>query len=483
MKKLVTAITTVAIIGSASYAVAQNQLETTLDLVVRGMMDDGAAISYDERIIGADGSVEYTDLVIAAPDGEFTMSMDWLKGVPSGSDVTFTVSDSIDVSGREEGVEFAFEILSSAFELTTNGLLREAMSTEDITVTFSADKFIVDGGDPDSDVLRKVFVDLGAIDFDLLASTDEMFVKGGFDAEKMDIAYDYTIEGQSQDMEQTTGATTLSFEFDIPEDEEDALGYLDGSKSGVFRMDSGASEFVMTMDTEGIALGMEGTSGDGSILLEIIDGTITYDINASGFEMVVSPGPGLPIPPVEVGMGEMVMKLVIPAGAVDAPAEMIVDILFADLVIGEDLWSMIDPDKTISRDPAQLDIDIEALVQLDAMAAVAGEDPTSAATIHSLDINQILLSLAGASIQMVGAATFYNSGQIPMPLGTLNIDMRGISTLANQLVALGLLDQMQAGMAMGMMMAFGKPGDEADQFISEITFSEDGISANGQSLR
>jgi hypothetical protein len=483
MKKLVTAFTTVAIIGSASYAVAQNQLETTLDLVVRGMMDDGAEVSYDERIIGADGSVEYTDLVIAAPDGEFTMSMDWLKGEPSGSDVTFTVSDTIDVSGREEGVEFSFEILSTAFELTTNGLLREAMSTEDVTVTFSADKFVVDGGDPDSDVLRNIFVDLGAIDFDLLVSTEDMFVKGGFDAEKMDVAYDYTIDGQSQDMEQTTEATSLSFEFDIPADEEDTLGYLDGSKSGVIEMTSGASEFVMTMDADGIALGMEGSSGDSSALLEIVDGTITYDINADGFDMVVTPGAGMPIPPVEVGMGEIAMKLVIPAGAADAPAEMVVDMLFADLVVGESLWSMIDPGKTISRDPAQLDIDIEALVQLDAMAAVAGEDPTSAATIHSLDINQILLSLAGASIQMDGAATFDNSGPIPMPLGSLNIDMRGISTLANQLVALGLLDQMQAGMAMGMMMAFGQPGDEADQFISEITFSENGIMANGQPIR
>ena len=117
------------------------------------------------------------------------------------------------------------------------------------------------------------------------------------------------------------------------------------------------------------------------------------------------------------------------------------------------------------------------------MAAVAGEDPASAAKIHNLDINQILLSLAGASIQMDGAATFDNSGPIPMPLGSLNIDMRGISTLANQLVALGLLDQMQAGMAMGMMMAFGQPGDEADQFISEITFSENGIMANGQPIQ
>ena len=375
MKKLATAFTAVAIISSASYAVAQNQLETTLDLVVRGMMDDGAEISYDERIISADGSVEYTDLVIAAPDGEFTFSTDWLKGVPSGSDVTFTVADIINVTGREEGIEFSFEIQTSALELSTNGLLREAMSTEDVTVTFSADEFVIDGGDPDSEILRKLFMDMGAIDFDLLVSTEDMFVKGAFDADKIDVVYDYTIDDQTQAVEQTTEAVSFSFEFDIPSDEEDALGYLDGSKSGVFEMTTGRSEFVTTMDADGIVLGMEGTSGADTILLEIVDGTVTYDVNAEGFDMVVTPGLGMPFPPMEIGMGEMGLKIIVPAGAVDTPSEMVIDILFADLVVGESLWSMIDPDKTIARDPAQLDIDIEALVQINAMAAVAGEGP------------------------------------------------------------------------------------------------------------
>jgi len=483
MRKLVSAFTTVAIISSASYAVAQNQLETTLDLAVRGMMDEGTDVSYAERIIGADGSVEYTDLVIAAPENEFTVSIDWLKGVPSGSDVTFTVSDTIDVVGLEEGVEYAFEILSSRLELTTNGLLREAMSTENVTVTFAADEFVVTGGDPDSEVLRKLLFDFGAVDFDLLVSTEEMFAKGSFNAEKMDVVYDYTIDGDSQLIDQTTEASSVIFEFDIPEGEEDALGYLDGSKSAMFKLTSGASEFLATTETEGMAFGMDGKSGDSALLFEVVGGNIIYDAMADGFEMVVTPGPGLPIPPIEVGMGELAMKLIVPAGSADAPAEMIIDILFADLVIGESLWSMIDPSKTISRDPAQLDIDIEALVQIDAMAAIATQDPSSAASIHSLDINQLLLSLAGASIRLDGAATFDNSGPIPMPLGSLNIDMRGISTLANQLVALGLLDQMQAGIAMGMMMAFGTSGAEADQFISEITFTETGILANGQPIQ
>ncbi len=486
MNKLVATFTAVAIAGTANYAVAQNQLETTLDLVVRGMMDEGSTVSYDERVIGDDGSVEYVNLVISAPDDEVTFSTDWIKGSPSASDpevVIFTVADVINVSGIAEGVDFAFDIKSSGLELTTNGLLREAMSTADVSVTFEADSFLVDGGDPDSPVLRKIFADIGEVDFEILASQENMFVEGSLNTGKFDIAYDYTFEGQTQLVDQSTESVSVAFEFDIPADEEDTFGYLDGSKSANFEMSSGPSEFESSMDADGVVLDMAGTSGASSMILTMIDGSLTYDVSAEGFDMVVTPGAGMPIPPVEIGMGEMGMKLIIPAGSADAPAEMVVDILFADFVVGEGLWSMIDPDQTISRDPAQLDIDLEALVQIDAMSAIVNDDPTTAGTIHSLDINQILLSVGGASIQADGAATFDNSGPIPMPLGSINIELNGISTLTNQLVALGLLDQMQADMAMGMMMAFGKPGAKVDQFISEITFSENGILANGQPIQ
>jgi hypothetical protein len=482
MNKIATACVAVVIASNATYVVAQNQLKTTLDLAIRGMMDDGAEVSYGERIIGADGSVEYIDLVISDPDGEITLSTDWIKGVPVGSDVTFTVADIVKVSGIAEDVEFQFQIQSSGLGLTTNGFLREAMSTEDITVTFLADEFVIDGGDPDSSVLRRIFLDTGAIGFDLLISAQEMFAKGALQLAKMDLVYDYTMEGQTQMVEQTADATSVSFEFDIPTDEDDALGYLDGSKSAVFRAVSGATEFVSTMITDDIEMQMSGSTGAGSVLFEIVNGIVTYDVNADGFDMVVTPESGMPFPQVEIGMGELGIKIVVPAGALDTPEEMSIDILFADMVVGEGLWSVFDPDKTISRDPAQLDIDIEAMVQIDPLAAVTGNDPLSFATIHNLDINQILLAIAGASIQVDGAATFDNSGPIPSPLGVVNIQMDGISTLAEQLVALGLLDQMQAAIALGMIMAFGAPGLEVDQFISEITFSENEISANGKKL-
>ena len=487
MQKIISGFTAIAIVSSASYAIAQNQLETTLDLMVRGMMDGGVEVSYDERILGTNGSVEYTNFVIAAPDGELMFATDWIKGLPSAADsasVTFTVAEVINISGREEGIDFTFDVISSGLELTTNALLREAMNTDDITVTFEADSFIINGGDPDSADFRMLVADLGSVDFNFLFSEENKRMEGGFDISQIDIEYDITADNITQVGNGQSGPSSISFALDLPENEDDMIGYLDGSKSAYLKLTSGKGTGEASFEGEGMNLQYTESIESSAINLEMVDGTFVYDISSKGLELDVIPGAGVPFPPFDLSLSEMLMQAEIPFNSKDIPDEARLRILLADLAVGEGLWAMIDPDQTISRDPAQIDIDLEALVQIDAMAGMkSGGDPMTFGLLHSLDINQILFAIAGASIQADGAVTFDNDGPVPTPLGAINIDINGLSTLANQLVALGLIDQMQAGMTLGMIMAFAKPGPEADQFLSEISFSEDGIKANGQSIR
>ncbi len=487
MKNLGLAVTTVTLLSSASYALAANQLETVMDLAFRDMIDDGVEVTYDDRIIGGDGSVEYKNLVITDPSDETIVSVAWIKGVPLASDpetVTFTMADTLTLSGEEDDAEFTLELRTSGMSLTTNAVLREAMSKDDVHVVFTADSFIVDGGDPDSEYLRKIFADLGGVDFNLLVTNGDSHVEGSLDAEKLDISYDMTTDGDAQTTEQTTDSISISFEFDIPEDEEDALGYLDGSKSAVVKMESGKTVYDSSINADGLAFQMAGTSDSSTAFIEMTGGTFTYDVQAGAMDMTITPGEGMPFPPTDISISGMTMKTIVPMNSADEADEAVLNILLADLTVGEGLWAMIDPDKTISRDPATVDIDLEALVQIDPEVAIAGGDPIEMAVIHSLNINQVLFEVAGASAQADGAMTFNNDGPIPMPIGSVNIDVNGLSTLSNHLVALGLLDQMEAGMMMGMMMAFAKPGKKADQFVSEITFTEDGeILANGQPIQ
>ena len=81
MNKLSVTVSAIALLGSTSYGLAANQLETVLDLAFRGIIEEGSDVSYDERIIGDDGSVEYINLVISSDDGG--LSVDSIKGVPS----------------------------------------------------------------------------------------------------------------------------------------------------------------------------------------------------------------------------------------------------------------------------------------------------------------------------------------------------------------------------------------------------------------
>ena len=380
-------------------------------------------------------------------------------------------------------MEFTFHIITDGMEFTTNGLLREAMSKEDVSVDFGADSFRLKGGEADSPVLRKLLADFGAVNFKMLASEEQSHVEGNLDLDKMDAIYDFTTDGMKQEGAQTSGPLNVTFAFDVPSDESDAMGYLDGSKSAIFKMTGGASTSTSSFDDGDINLTVASTADPSSLLLQMVDGTFLYDVQGGKLQATVTPGAGIPIPPVDLGLSALGMKIAIPFNTADAPEKASVNLVVSDLTVSEGLWSMIDPGKTIPRDPAQINIDLEAMVQLDPVAMAAGADPMEAGKIHSLDINEILLSVAGAMAKVNGAFTFNNDGPFPMPLGKANIELDGITTLSDKLVALGLLDQMQAGMAMGMMMAFAKPGDQPDQFISEITVSEDGILANGQPIQ
>ncbi len=487
MKNLGIAVTTATLLSGATYVQAANQLETVMDLAFREMIDEGAEVTYDDRIIGGDGSVEYKNLVIADPDDETIISVAWIKGVPLTSDpetVTFTMADTLTLTAQEEGEEFTLELRTAGMSLTTNALLREAMSTDEIHVVFTADSFIIDGGDPDNEYLRKVFADLGGVDFNMLMTDDDSHVAGDINTEKFDVTYDITTDGDTQTSEQSLESVSMSFEFDVPSDEEDALGYLDGSKSAVIKMESGKAVYNSSVEAEGMAFQMTGTGAGSTAFIEMADGTFTYDVRAGTTAMTITPGENTPFPPIDISMASMVMKAVVPMNSADAADEAVLNVQVSELTVGEELWAMIDPDKTISRDPATVDIDLAAMVQIDSGVAIAGGDPLELATVHKLDVNQILLEVAGASAQADGAVTFNNDGPIPVPVGDVRIELNGLSALSNQLVSIGLLDQMEAAMMMGMVMTFAKAGKKSDQFVSEITFTKDGeILANGQPVQ
>ena len=487
MNKFGVAAAAVALAGTSTLANAQASLDDMLNLFEAGAKAEGAEITFSDRIVSGDGTVEYRDLSITDPDDGVTIATDWLKGTPSADDaatITFTIADTVTITGDAEGEPINFEIRSNDLEIVTNAILAESHDISDITVAFNADSFVVEGGDPASAVLRELMAELNDVGFSAAFSMDDMTAEGSLTAGASDVSYDMTIDGQSQKVDQSTESMEIAFNFDVPEGEEDTIGYLDGSKNGTFTFASGKTVYDGSMDQDGMAFDYSGTSEGGRGEVSMVDGTLTYDITNGAIDMTIIPSGGAPFPPVEVAMSEMVFKVLLPLNSTEKAETALIDILFADLTVGEGLWAMIDPGQTIPRDPANLAIDMDAMVQVDAMkAAMTGVDnPFEAAIVENLNVNKILLSIGGAMLESDGAMTFDNSGPFPMPMGAVNVALSGAQGLADKLVKLGLLDQMQVGMAMGMVMAFSKP-DGDDKFVSEITFSDEGIFANGQPLR
>ena len=72
-----------------------------------------------------------------------------------------------------------------------------------------------------------------------------------------------------------------------------------------------------------------------------------------------------------------------------------------------------------------------------------------------------------------------------MPVGEVNMDLRGGVGLLDKLVALGLVPQQQGQMVKMMSGMFAVPGgDGTDHLVSKIEMNADGsILANGQRIK
>ena len=138
---------------------------------------------------------------------------------------------------------------------------------------------------------------------------------------------------------------------------------------------------------------------------------------------------------------------------------------------------------TIPRDPANLQVDLAATVRLKetlgALMNYRGQAPTDVAEYESATVKNILLSVGGAKIAAAGDMTFDTAGPVPLPNGVVDVNITGVQGLVNTLSSIGLVPQAQAGMAMGMMMAFVQPGSEPDSFTSKVEFRNGQIIANG----
>ena len=493
MKSKILGISTALVIGSSSAVMAQDDLAGFFDGISGMATQSGGIVSFSERNIGADNSVEYTDLFISAPDGEVVIAADWLKAVPSVTtpgQVTFTLSPVATITVNDDSfpAPLVLNISNTGLVIIADGLTG-GQDVDILNYSIRADMFSViaeTGGNPFLRALDFTFENL-AEDFSISPATMEITNSGSFSGASYN--YDFTTPEQD-DMSGSGALDSLEYSLGFfAVGEERLFEYLSGGLNAFFEMTMGESTGTSGISSAEMNLVYSGTSTGGIFNMRMENGrfTMTQVSGPTDYSFTKINIGGMPIPPFDMTSGDAEIDISIPftTNGDFEPATFLISI--KDLAVSESLLSIVDPGQVIARDPINMVIDLAANIKANIDwtnpdASFTSGNPDDIGEIKDISINEISFGAFGATLLANGSAVIDSSMGFPFPTGSVTVTLSGIQTLANGLVELGLIPAEQVGMGMGMMMAFARPGDMADQFVSEIEFSPQGITANGTPL-
>ncbi|WP_416915060.1 MAG: DUF2125 domain-containing protein [Roseicyclus sp.] len=225
------------------------------------------------------------------------------------------------------------------------------------------------------------------------------------------------------------------------------------------------------------------SNAGGSMSATVSDSLVDYRITATGSATHFA-SPELPVP-VDFSVGSAEIAFSLPLAAAAAPQPMSARLAYRDVTVGPQVWAMADPAGSFPRDPITVIADLTGSLQIltDLMAVDPTDMGAPPAELRDVTLNELQLSVGGASLTGTGSATFA-PGPIPMPVGSVNLQLAGGNALMDRLQASGLVPIEQIAMARGLLGAFTRPGATPDTLETTIQFTEGGgISANGVPLQ
>jgi hypothetical protein len=235
---------------------------------------------------------------------------------------------------------------------------------------------------------------------------------------------------------------------------------------------------------------MTAVATGGGFNLTLNKDRMDYGTSLTGAKFTLA-GAEIPFPQVELAFAESGFNLSMPVTKSDSPQDFSFLTKLVDFTVSEDIWAMVDPGGSLSREPATVIVDLKGTGYWtkDIMdPSVQMDDMEPPGQLNSLDITQVLAKAAGAEVSATGALTFENAGAesfntMPEPEGKITFGIKGVNKLVENLIALGILTEDDAmGFRMAMAM-FARPGAGPDELTSEIEFKDGGVFANGQQLQ
>ena len=492
MKKHLLMATTALAIGFAAPVAAQDDFAAYSEGILGMLSSQGASVSFDARNVGTDGSVELVGFVMSAPDGKMTLRADWVKGVPSATtpgQVTFTLSPSasIIINDPDTG-EHIINIANNGLVVTLDGIT-SGQSAPVLNFSVMADSLNVSSGKPDDTVIKALNVTFNNLSQTVSLTQASKLLSGVTGISGIDMNYDISTKPNGQSA--ATGQVAdlqASFQLIANKSQSNILDYLSGATTAFIELSVGASSSQAKLSTVDGRIAYSGTSESSNISLRAENGYLNMleEVGPTQYNVSEFNVGGMPLPPFDVSLDQFKINLSTPTVDHGSFETANAEVALRNVVVSESIYSMFDPAQSITRSPvnvvANLSANLKPKVDWTNPATALGGNPANIAEVKDITINEVLLTAGGAQITADGGATIDNSMGFPFPTGKVTITATGVQALVNGLVAIGVIPQDQAGMAMGMMMAFARPGDAADEFISDIEFSPKGITANGVPL-
>ena len=465
----------------------------------------GYAVRGDESVSGDVTTITDMTMAMALPetDDQIRVIIPEMTLTENG-DGTVTIglpeSYPVSIAGDTEGESFKAELLftNTALDMVVSG------TPQKMTYDYSAASFALglNSIEVDGEAIPKDSLDLNLTINDV-AGTSVMTI-----GESRDVVQSFTASGasynaafddpESDDTGRIQGQVEqLTFEGDsvIPAEldlENIQNIYQAGfAASGVFTYGSGNSEVTGT--AEGQPFSMASNSQGGRFAGSIDAERVAYDLEQNSAKLEVTTA-DLPFP-IEMAMETAGLKFEFPIAASDEVKPFAFVMNLTDFTMSDILWSMFDPAGALPRDPATISLDTSGTGKVmvdfmdpEAVAALEGGD-VKPGELHSLKINELIVSLVGASLTGTGDFTFDNSnteafGGVPTPTGEANLQLVGANALIDKLIGMGFVSENDALGARMMMGLMAVPGEEPDTLNSKILFTEDGqILANGQRIK
>ena len=293
-----------------------------------------------------------------------------------------------------------------------------------------------------------------------------------------------------------TGTQTLV----LPRTGIDPLGLHDQLRAGLSaRAEVRATGFSSVQRTD-----QKGTpNGDITIdqTIEASDYLVAATLDATGFDEMASIGHfdmsmRIPQPPLPLGIaGEGIeARLLVPllmGEGQDAGFRL----ALREFTLGEEVWSLFDPEAKLPRDPMTAVVDLGSKVALmfevlDIRKIIAGTRPPPLPVMaKSATLNELTLSGLGAELTGQGDVTFdYTDWTtfpgMPAPDGKARLQFKGVHGLLDRLIDMGILPDEHALSIRMTMALISRAGEGDDVATSDIEVRKTGeVFANGQRVK